>query len=116
MEVLKSQNKSAHVTGYRDVTIVHDAGKILGSMIRKNTKPMVEADAPSTQFGSGLHEGACDIARLTVRAWPHIAQAHSKCLAIIFIDARSAYASVIRSWIAPSQVSTTEWLKRLVAF
>ena len=108
MEVLKNVSKAAHTTGYREVTIADEAGKTLGSHVRGIAKPIIELDSPATQFGSGLHSGACDIARLTVKTWPHIAQVKGSCLSIFFVDAKSAYASVIRTWIAPCPASSDE--------
>ncbi len=95
------------------MTIADEAGKNMGRHVRPHLKPIVEGGAPPSQMGSGLHLGACDSARLTVRSWPHIAQVRRTSLAVLLVDAKSAYASVIRTWVAPRDESTGVWLERL---
>ncbi len=95
------------------MTLADEAGKHLGKHVRKHLKPVVEQDALPSQMGSVLNLGACDSARLIVRSWPHIAQVRKTSLAVLFVDARSAYASVIRSWVAPHDDSAAVWVGRL---
>ena len=50
---------------------------------------------------------------LSVQAFVDIASSWKVSLAVLFIDCRSAYASVIRAWVGPTHVSDDVWEARL---
>jgi hypothetical protein len=93
-----------HEKGWRlhsgpiDTTITNAEAKPLGRYERMVNLKKVEAISDVGQKGSGLHGGATDVAHLSAKAFLDIAHYKGFSIALLYVDARSAYASVVRSW------------------
>ena len=98
---------------YREVNIATGSDKCLDAHVRKHTLPVAEELVEKTQYGSGLNKGATDVGHLSIQAFIDVAKATKTSLAILFIDCKSAYASVVRAWVGPTDVSDNIWEQRL---
>ena len=57
--------------------------------------------------------GSTDIGHVAVQSFQDRAKSLNVALAVLFIDCRSAYASVVRSWTSPQVTSDFVWVQRL---
>ena len=110
MEIWKGKGSRADVASYRDVAIADSLCRTTVSFLR-GAGP--EDGGPSAE--GGLSNGCTALVNLQARAFVSVAEVQNVCLALIFIDVRSAFASVVRRVALPASASDAVWRCRLSA-
>eukprot|EP00973_Karenia_brevis_P015578 2132039-Karenia_brevis.AAC.1 len=113
VELFKGRGASDECASFRDVLLGDVCGQPLSSHYRGHAKPVLETYALDTQYGSGLHGGATDVAHLLLRAMLDCAAVAKMSCAILFIDVISAFASVCRVVGLPIPDSDDIFARRL---
>ena len=76
--------------------------------------PVVSAMAGDTQLGARFNNhGSTATGHLMARAYVDVAQVRKVSVALLFVDLRSAFASVVRTLAVPTGVSDDVWRQRL---
>ena len=86
---------------YRDITLAAESGKIIQATVRPALNNVVENYTENTQYGSGLNDGTTEMVHLYTRACIDLARHKDLSLALIFIDVKTAFASMIRVLTMP---------------
>ena len=81
---------------HRDVLLADEAGKTLQANNRQVLNSVVSSATVSTQWGSGLHNGATDVVHLYMNACRDLAELRQLSVSCIFLDIKTAYASIQR--------------------
>ena len=111
---LQWKGSQSDITNYRDVMVADASGKTATGLLRDAAVPMVSAMVGDTQLGAGSNHGSTATAHLMARAYVDIAQVRKVSVALLFVDLRSAFASVARRLAIPTGVSDDVWRQRLV--
>ena len=95
-ELFKGKGQRCDMAAYRDVTVCNTAIKPHCKLLRKQGMKPLTGITSETQFGGGLNGGSTDFPRLYLDAARTIARKHKLSLACIYIDLKSAFASIVR--------------------
>ena len=112
-ELFKGKGSANDVKNFRDITCCDVAAKVIARPFRQSVMGVLKHLAPCGQFGGGLSGGGTDFTRLTLVAARDIADATKTSLAIVFVDLKSAFASVCRRLMFPAPGSLDECAYRL---
>ena len=108
-ELHKTKGSTSQVASFREVMLGNMFGKKFSKCLRKDAKQFLDDGSLSTQFGSGIGGGGTDVAHLYLRGLADFAKHKKLCCACIFIDVKTAFASLIRE-VAMSNESDVETL------
>ena len=67
------------------------------------------------QCGSGLSGGGCDFPNLAVHAALQIGETSGCCVALLFLDVSTAFASMVREVVFPTDAGKEHWLHFLIS-
>ena len=115
MGVYKGKGATSLVLSYRDVVLTDASAKAPGGILRTCSFPVVQELSVDTQFGGGFNNGSTAIAHLSLRAFIEVAEVLGLSLALLFVDVKSAFASVVRRLAVPIPDSDEQWISRLRA-
>ena len=90
---------------YRDIALACEAGKVYHSILRTRLVPEYWSFCSQTQYGGVRHRG-CDFGNLAGRSFMMIAKARGWSCAVVFFDAVTAFASMLRALVC-STVETS---------
>lgn len=93
-QLWKGAGSTADLPRYRDITCVDSASKPLCRPLRAACMPLLEQVTGIAQSGGGVHAGCTDAARLWLTAASDFAMQAHKSHAFVFVDVRSAFASI----------------------
>ena len=113
MDIWKGKGPRSDVACIRDVTIADSMCKTTVSMLRGVVLPVVKAMVGSQQKGAGMNHGCTAIVNVQARAFVSVAEVQKVCVAPLFIDVKSAFASVVRRVALPANASDEVWRQRL---
>ena len=108
---LPQPSRCAH---FRDITLEDPAPKRYGSQVRRHLLPVADSTCMSSQYGSGLNDGSTELAHLYLRAQLEAAEAKGMCGIAFFVDVSTAFASVSRSLLIPTECSRALLVEKLV--
>ena len=97
---------------YRDIALACEAGKVYHSILRTRLVPEYWSFCSQTQYGGVRHRG-CDFGNLAGRSFMMIAKARGWSCAVVFFDAVTAFASMLRALVcqqSPRDCPTFETL------
>ena len=86
---------------YRDILLGAESGKVVQSIVRPVLNEIVEEYTAETQYGSGLNNGTTETAHLYARACIDLAKMRALSVGLLFIDVKTAFASMIRAITMP---------------
>ena len=86
---------------------------MFGSHVRQAVIPAVHDLLYPTQWGSGFHGGATDVAHLAMRTLTDCARVQYTSLAYLFVDVRCAFATVGRALFLHDVPPDEQWLSLL---
>ena len=117
VDLYKNKGSKAEIENYRDIMLASEPGKAIASVLRKDLNKVADNYTSGTQFGSGLNHGSTEFAHLHVKAAIDFANHTNLSSAIIFLDVKTAFASMLRHFILPSDCPDPEpvFLRRLVS-
>ena len=95
-DLYKGKDEPEVPDSYRDITLAAESGKIIQATVRPARNDVVENYTENTQYGSGLNDGTTEMAHLYARACIDLARHRDLSLALIFIDVKTAFASMNR--------------------
>ena len=81
---------------YRDIALACEAGKVYHSILRTRLVPEYWSFCSQAQYGGVRHRG-CDFGNLAGRSFMMIAKATGWSCAVVFFDAVTAFASMLRA-------------------
>ena len=110
----KTKARWGHITAYRDVSLGDPDAKLYGQILRKFVLRMLGDLDPQMQFGSGLGGGGCDLPHLAASAALGLGEATSQCAALLFIDVSTAFASMVRETVIPTEAGCEAWMHFLI--
>ena len=97
---------------YRDIALACEAGKVYHSILRTRLVPEYWSFCSQAQYGGVRHRG-CDFGNLAGRSFMMIAKAREWSCAVVFFDAVTAFASMLRALVchqSPRDCPTVETL------
>ena len=112
-ELLKGKGQRCGLTAYRDVMVCNAATNPRCKLLRTEAMKPLTGVASSTQFGGGLNGGSTDFPRLYLDAARTVAQKHKLYFARIYLDLKSAFASIIRGLALQHLLSVDDLCSRL---
>ena len=112
--LFKGKGARTSIKSYRDVSLCDPDAKMYGKILRRFLSKAVGAMSPTMQFGSGLGGGGCDLPHLAARAVLQLAETSSCCVALLFLDATTAFASMVRETLFPTVAGRQAWMHFLV--
>ena len=77
---------------------------------RQLAKPMLNSVPLPSQFGAGASSGGTDLAHLLLGAQIQVAEKEKLCIAHVFVDVVTAFATVARHFVLPSLPQSKEHL------
>ena len=83
---------------YRDIALACEAGKAYHSILRTRLVPEYWSFCSQAQYGGVRHRG-CDFGNLAGRSFMMIAKARGWSSAVVFFDAVTAFASMLRALV-----------------
>ena len=86
---------------YRDVALACEAGKVYHGILRTRLVPEYWSFCSRAQYGGVRHRG-CDFGNLAGRSFMQIAKARGWSSAVVFFDAVTAFASMLRALCVPT--------------
>ena len=98
---------------HRDVTIVETTLQPLPQQLRQLAKPALNTAALPSMYGAGINGSSPECARLHIQARDSIARYKKQSLAVLYIDARTAFAVMMRLLLIPDQLHTEACASRL---
>ena len=110
----KGKGPRTQLKSYRDVALGDPDAKLYGKVLRKFLLRSVERMQPVMQFGSGLGGGGCDIPHLAVQSALHLGESRRCCVALLFLDVTTAFASMVRETVFPTSAGRSHWLHFLL--
>ena len=98
LELFKGKGSKCNLSSFRDVTICNSAAKPLCMHLRSQSMKPLARYSCETQFGGGLNGGSTDFPRLYLDASRSIAHKNKLSFACVYIDLKSAFASIVRGF------------------
>ena len=83
---------------YRDIALACEAGKVYHGILRTRLVPEHWSFCSQAQYGGVRHRG-CDFGNLAGRSFMMIAKARGWSSAVVFFDAVTAFASMLRALV-----------------
>ena len=114
-ELFKGKGSHCNLSAYRDVTVCSTAGKPFCKHLRSQAMTPLMTFSSATQFGGGLNGGSTDLPRLYLEAARSIAHKNKLAFACIYIDLKSAFASIVRGIALEPLLSIEDICRRLSA-
>ena len=114
-ELFKGKGSLCDPSAYRDVTVCSASGKPFCRHLRSQAMRPLSKFTSATQFGGGLNGGATDFPRLYLEAARSIAKKNKLTFACIYIDLKSAFASIVRGIALEPLLSAEDLCRRLSA-
>ena len=101
-ELYKNSGTYSIPKHYRDVLLADEGGKGIQKSIRGEFNSFSGVSTTSTQWGSGLHYGSTEVAHLYIKSVFDLARVQQKCVAVLFLDVTTAFASLLREFLIPT--------------
>jgi len=95
-EIFKGKGSELVLGSYRDVMLAGIGSKAYTRDMRIKANASVDKIALDTQFGSGFWGASTQYAHIMLRAFQDVAAAEKVCMATIFTDVSTAFASMSR--------------------
>lgn len=111
--LFQNSGSPAVLANYREIILGDPDNEDQGAHLRTVTLPATHLSTSDTQFGSGLNGGGCDVPHLIAATITQYADVRSLSSALLFIDVKSAFASVQRSTVLTVDDGDEEWAKFL---
>ena len=100
-DLYKGSGLPSKCPSYRDILLGAESGKVIQSTVRPVLNKVVETYTEETQYGSGLNNGTTETAHSYARACIDLAKMRNMSVALLFIDVKTAFASMIRAISMP---------------
>eukprot|EP00973_Karenia_brevis_P067526 9394035-Karenia_brevis.AAC.1 len=84
----------------------------MAGMRRKN-KQSLDRTMPPSQFGGGCNSGSTTVANLLARTHAALAILKGLCLIQLFIDVKTAFASMVKALAIPMDCTDAVFFERL---
>ncbi len=95
-ELYKGSGDPDNVEMFRDISLCDDIAKTAAGTVREHIMPLIEEDTLGTQYGSGLHGGTTSMAYLYIQSCKSLAVLKNLSLAVVYVDLRTAFATMVR--------------------
>ena len=113
--VWKGKQDPMQMSSFREVTCGDSLGKPFYKHLRGSVMGVLRQVAPIGQAGAGMNGGSTEMARLRITAARDIAESRRLSLGVLFLDLKSAFASITRQICLPLPESSDELASRLIA-
>ena len=106
--------KASEWTSRREIWLCDDVGKAVGAYGRGDLFKGVQHTLVNSQCGGGFGGRGCDVTHAMIRAARDAAEASSRSIGLLFVDIKSAYASMKRCLVFRRPEEDAQWAKFLV--